>query len=200
MLPTPGMEKKLKILPAFLRGPAATYFHAMDNDKKDSYEKLTKRLTNVWCPAVDREKFFSDFEQRLLRPNEDPALLLILSYRLVKKSANSAQLLNPIANDNLECSSFTNMDMTCSTCSVIDIQSDLENALSPSLSPLERRTLLKKLMQYSDVFDPGLGHTTVITHKIDIGDAAPVCQYPRHLPYGYREETDKKSLRCCNRG
>ena len=69
-------EKKLKILPAFLRGPAATYFHAMDDDKKDSYEKLTKSLTEVLCPAVDREKFFSDFEQRLLRPNEDPSLFL----------------------------------------------------------------------------------------------------------------------------
>ena len=69
-------EKKLKILPAFLRGPAATHFHAMDGDKKDTYEKLTKNLTEVLCPAVDREKFFTDFEQRLLRPNEDPTLFL----------------------------------------------------------------------------------------------------------------------------
>ena len=92
------------------------------------------------------------------------------------------------------------MNMKCSTSSVIDSQSDLENALSPSLSPLERHSLLKTLMQYSDVFDPSLGHTTVITHNIDTGDAAPIRQYSRRLPYAYREETDKKSLRCCNRG
>ena len=47
-------------------------------------------------------------------------------------------------------------------------------------------------MQYLDVFDPSLGHTTVITHKIDTCDAAPIRQYPRRLPYSYREETDKQ--------
>ena len=66
----------LKILLAFLSGLAATYFHAMHDDKKDSYEKLTKSLTEVLCPAVDREKFFSHFGQRVWSPNEDPALLL----------------------------------------------------------------------------------------------------------------------------
>ena len=44
----------------------------MDDDKKDSYEKLTKSLAEVLC----RKKFFSDFEKRLLRPNEDLALFL----------------------------------------------------------------------------------------------------------------------------
>ena len=83
------------------------------------------------------------------------------------------------------------MNMTCSTSSLIDIQSDLENAISPSLSPLERRTLLKTLMHYSDEFDPSLGHTTVITQKINTCDAAPIHQYPRRLSYAYREETDK---------
>ena len=69
-------DKKLKVMPAFLRGPAATYFHALDDNQKDTYEKLTKNLTQVLCPAVDREKFFTDFEQRILRPNEDPSLFL----------------------------------------------------------------------------------------------------------------------------
>ena len=98
----------------------------------------------------------------------------------------------PVANDNLESCSLPSMSMTCNTSSIGDIQSDLENALSPSLRPIERRTLLKTLMRYSDVFDPSLGHTTVVTHKIDTGDAAPIRQYPRRLPYAYREETDKQ--------
>ena len=98
---------------------------------------------------------------------------------------------SPVADDTPECFSPTSMNMACTT-SVSDIQGDLENALSPSLSPPERCTLLETLMQYSDVFDPSLGHTTVITHKIDTGDAAPIRQYPRRLPYAYREETDKQ--------
>ena len=99
---------------------------------------------------------------------------------------------SPVANDNLASCSLPSMSMTCNTSSISDIQSDLENAPSPSLRPIERRTLLKTLMRYSDVFDPSLGHTTVVTHKIDTGDAAPIRQYPRRLPYAYREETDKQ--------
>ena len=70
------LQKKLKLLPAFLRGPAAQYFHSLADDKKDTYANLVKNLKAVLCPAVDREKFFSDFEQRKLRPNEDPSLFL----------------------------------------------------------------------------------------------------------------------------
>ena len=105
---------------------------------------------------------------------------------------------SPVDSDSQECSSLPSMNMACSTSSVSDIQSDLQNALSPSLSPLERRTHLKILMQYSDVFDPSLGHTTIITHKIDAG-AAPIRRYPKRLPYAYREETDKRSPTCCNK-
>ena len=35
-------KKKLAVLPAFLRGPAATYYHALADDKKNTYANLTK--------------------------------------------------------------------------------------------------------------------------------------------------------------
>ena len=76
---------------------------------------------------------------------------------------------------------------TSSTCSTI--QHELEKSLSPSLLPHERKALLQTLLQYSDVFDNTLGHTDVITHKIETGNAAPIRQYPRRLPYAYRHET-----------
>ena len=69
-------EKKLTYLPAFLRGPAATYYHSLAATQKDTYEHLTKNLRLVLCTPVDREKFFQDFEQRVLRPQEDPSLFL----------------------------------------------------------------------------------------------------------------------------
>ena len=72
---------------------------------------------------------------------------------------------------------------------VDETKKELENSLSPSLSPPEREILLQTLLQYSDVFDKNLGHTDVITHKIETGNAAPIRQYPRRLPYAYREET-----------
>ena len=69
-------EKKLQFLPAFLRGPAATYFHALCNEDKDTYEHLKANLQKALCPDVDRERYFAEFEHRHLRPEEDPALFL----------------------------------------------------------------------------------------------------------------------------
>ena len=67
---------KLKKLPAFLRGPAAAYFHSLPENHKDTYANLAKYLRIVLCPAVDRERFYADFESRRLRPDEDPSLFL----------------------------------------------------------------------------------------------------------------------------
>ena len=69
-------EKKLQVLPAFLRGPAATYFYALSDEAKDTYAHLKANLQKALCPEVDREKYFAEFEHRHLRPEEDPALFL----------------------------------------------------------------------------------------------------------------------------
>ena len=82
-----------------------------------------------------------------------------------------------------------------------DVQKQLENALSPSLLPMERDILLQTLLKYSDVFDDKvLGHTGVITHKIDTGNAVPIRQLPRRLPYAYRQETSKQITDMLNQG
>ena len=64
-------EDNLTKLPAFLRGPAA-----LTEAQKESYPNLIKHLKDALCPRVDREKFFSAFDRRKLRPDEDPSLLL----------------------------------------------------------------------------------------------------------------------------
>ena len=38
------------------------------------------------------------------------------------------------------------------------------------------------------MFDESLGNTDVIQHRIDTGDSPPIRQYPRRLPFAYREE------------
>ena len=48
------------------------------------------------------------------------------------------------------------------------------------------------MQEFSDVFDETLGHTDVIQHNIDTGSALPIRQYPRRLPYAYREETKQQ--------
>ena len=77
----------------------------------------------------------------------------------------------------------------CSTTTVSeDLILDLQKALSPELSSPERKEILATLMKFADVFQEDLGHTDVISHRIDTGDAPPIRQYPRRLPYAFREE------------
>ena len=51
---------------------------------------------------------------------------------------------------------------------------------------------MQTLLEFSDVFEDSLGHTNVVTHNINTGDATPIRQYPRRLPYAYRGETRHK--------
>ena len=48
-------EKGSDVKPAFLHGPTPTYFHALPNATKDSYQRLRKSLQ-----AVDLERNFAD--------------------------------------------------------------------------------------------------------------------------------------------
>ena len=71
-----------------------------------------------------------------------------------------------------------------------EVAHELSSALSSTLSSHERNTLLDTLLRYADVFEPSLGHTTVVRHNIDTGDSPPIRQRPRRLPYAYRKETE----------
>ena len=83
----------------------------------------------------------------------------------------------------------TSSSHCCSTTTVSeDLIFDLQKALSPELSSPERKEILATLMKFADVFQEDLGHTDVISHRIDTGDAPPIRQYPHHLPYSFREE------------
>ena len=67
---------KLRKLPAFLRGPAAAYFHSLADVQKDTYSHLVKFFCDHLCSVVDRERFYAEFERHHLHPNEDPLLFL----------------------------------------------------------------------------------------------------------------------------
>ena len=69
-------EDKLAKLPVFLRGPAAAHFHGLTEAQKESYANLIKHLKDALCPHVDREKFYSAFNHRKWRPDEEPSILL----------------------------------------------------------------------------------------------------------------------------
>ena len=96
--------------------------------------------------------------------------------------------------------SENNSSSTCSTATPVAIQHQLEAALSPSLNVHEKQNILSTLLRFSDVFEETLGHTNVVQHKIDTGNSRPIRQYPRRLPFAYREETSKQVAEMLDQG
>ena len=70
--------------------------------------------------------------------------------------------------------------------------SKLASAIGSKLSQPDREKLLTTLLSFPDIFQNSLGHTTVVEHRLDTGDSAPIRPYPRRLPYHYRTEVDSK--------
>eukprot|EP00794_Sanderia_malayensis_P011722 gene11722-biopygen9393 len=69
---------------------------------------------------------------------------------------------------------------------------ELQATISPCLTANKREQLLNTLLEFPDVFNNRLGHTSVTMHKIDTGNSPPIRQYPRRLPYHYRSEVDQQ--------
>ena len=50
-------EAKIKKLPAFLRGQAASHFYALNEESRRSYAAATKTLREAMCPPASREVY-----------------------------------------------------------------------------------------------------------------------------------------------
>ena len=62
------------------------------------------------------------------------------------------------------------------------------------VSSIQREQLLQLLLEFSDIFAAhpnDLGHTNVVTHHIDTGNAHPIRQQVRRAPVAKREETHR---------
>ena len=69
-------EDKLRKLPAFLRGQAYSFYDTLAKADTDAYVHLTSSLRRLLCPKIARERYYSEFDGRTLRPGEDPSLYL----------------------------------------------------------------------------------------------------------------------------
>ena len=67
-------DVKIKKLPAFLQGQAASHFYAFDDASHESYTNTVKALKEAMCPLAIKEIYYAEFEMRLLKPGEDPSI------------------------------------------------------------------------------------------------------------------------------
>ena len=222
--------EKVRKLPAFLKGQAASYFFSLPTSSRDSYPHLVTALCQLLRPLVAQERHYASFESRLLRPSEDPSFFLWDLQELLAK-ADSGLLSD--AQNALRCRQFLKglpkdlrlllleFDPTptletmrnfmqqygavhgeqgnpagstpvfASTPPVAaapqeDLRSSinqLTSAVSQDLSATDQHMLLQTLLSFSDIFKESLGHTNVMQHKIDTGDALLIRQHPCRLPY-----------------
>ena len=91
-------EDKIKKLPAFFRGPAASHFYAIPADDRKTYKDAVKMLIGAMCPTAQRENFYAEFEARTLRPGEDPA---VYKWDLEQKLLKADPLLDGQAKEAL---------------------------------------------------------------------------------------------------
>jgi hypothetical protein len=91
-------EDKIKKLPAFLRGPAASHFYAIPPDDRKTYKDAVKMLIGAMCPTAQRENYYAEFEARTLRPGEDPT---VYKWDLEQKLLKADPLLDDQAKEAL---------------------------------------------------------------------------------------------------
>ena len=80
------------------------------------------------------------------------------------------------------------------------IKQQLEDSLSSDLCPGDRQATLDNLLQFADVFDERLGHTSVIQHTIDTGNSAPIDNTPAACHMLIVLKPGLKCMTCQNRG
>ena len=86
---------------------------------------------------------------------------------------------------------------------VPDHLTDLYQRSSKGLNDDQKSVLTDLLVEFSDVFaksSDDFGRTQVVKHSIDTGDAKPIRQPPRRIPFGQREEVDKQLNQMLEKG
>ena len=80
------------------------------------------------------------------------------------------------------------------------ISDKIESIIDPSLQGGQRGKLKNLLLEFSDVFDENLGHTTILTHEINTGNSAPIKQHPRRIPFAHRDESERQIADMLDKG
>ena len=80
------------------------------------------------------------------------------------------------------------------------ISDKIESIIDPSLQGGKRGKLKNLLLEFSDVFDENLGHTTILTHEVNTGNSAPIKQHPRRIPFAHRDESERQIADMLDKG
>ena len=80
-------DNRIKTLPTFLRGQAATHFYTIPDEERETYAATTRKLKESLCPPVERESYYVKFEARTLCAGEDTSIYKWELEQLLEKAA-----------------------------------------------------------------------------------------------------------------
>ena len=67
-----------------------------------------------------------------------------------------------------------------------------EPTISDHLSVEQQQSLRELIDEFRDVFNNNPGRTNLATHRIETGNAKPICQQPYRLPYAHRSTVERE--------
>ena len=129
---------------------------------------------------------------RLLNPSDTPVILYKGS-----TVGRFHQITSPddiISLESKEVSSMEAPSQSQYNSSPREFSLQFKSLPSPSLSTAENTQLNELLNEYADIFASSsldLGHTNIIEHEIDTGDARPIKQQPYRVSQAQRVEIDR---------
>ena len=94
--------------------------------------------------------------------------------------------LHPITGESVYTIQQTKPRKQCRDPALIEGGVELLLPDSPELKPSDKEKLLELLYNFSEVDANDLGQTTLVQHETNTGDATPIHQPPRRLPFHQR--------------
>ena len=111
--------------------------------------------------------------------------------------------LNDNRRDLTETQSCSHVTAVAATPERLGVISNLLDRSAEHLSAMQKEEVRELLIEFNEVFSTGdddLGHTSLVTHRIDTGDAKPIKQSPRRLPLAKREVAQQEIARMLAQG
>ena len=105
-------------------------------------------------------------------------------------------------------STYLPKNTSCNTsCSVVNktlmsaqSNSELQAAINPRLSKKDKDKLLQKFLEFPDIFQDSLGHTTVFEHHIYTGNGPPIRQFHADFHTIFGMKCHRRFRICCYKG
>ena len=169
-------------------------------------EKKVACKTGIISSRAELDQFHIHVANIVVRPEGRQVPVRVMNsseepIELIKgKRIASFQQLTEIQSEEAGSIHGDRENFVCGAIASDSFKSQVEEVISPHLNKKDKHKLKALLNDFADVFDDQITECTITRHKINTGDAMPVKQRPRRLPYAHREEAERQIRQMLDQG